>query len=338
LPAERTECMGLTNLEYDKIKRIYDDRRMRNEMLLMERRQEVYSRIPAYKALENETADISMECSRTLINLQDPQARKAETDKLHARLLDIRMAKRKLLEENGYSRDYLDAIYTCPRCRDTGFADGEKCSCFKQLELEPLYDGSRIKTLLMQNNFSLLSYEYYKDQDLKNFSDAVKTCEEFIKNFDSDHKNLLFYGTVGTGKSFLSCCIAKELLDRGRSIIYFSAQQLFQSISSHFYDKEKDELNSLYERIYGCDLLIIDDLGTEMVNEFTRTQLFTVLNERALRRKSLVISTNLNLEEIRRAYSDRIFSRLTDNGLFCHLTGRDIRIQKKLESEYKKPN
>ena len=330
--------MGLTNFEYDKIKRIYDDRRMKNEKLLMERRQEIFSRIPAYKQLEDETADISMECSRLLIRMQDPDARKAEMDKLHAKLLEMRMSKKKLLEENGYSRDYLDPIYTCPRCRDTGFADGEKCSCFKQLELEPLYEGSRIRDLLEQNNFSLLSYDYYKDQDLKNFSDAVKTCGTFIKDFGKDYKNLLFYGTVGTGKSFLSCCIAKELLDRGRSIIYFSAQQLFQNISAHFSDKDKNELNSLYERIYGCDLLIIDDLGTEMVNEFTRTQLFTVLNERAIRRKSIVISTNLNLEEIRRTYSDRIFSRLTENGLFCHLTGRDIRIQKKLESEYKKPN
>ena len=113
---------------------------------------------------------------------------------------------------------------------------------------------------------------------------------------------------------------------------------MFQSISAHFYDKDKDELNSLYGRIYGSDLLIIDDLGTEMVNEFTRTQLFTILNERALRNNPVVISTNLDLDTIRRTYSDRIFSRLADNSFICHLTGRDIRIQKKIEREYNKPN
>ncbi|MBP5609459.1 MAG: ATP-binding protein [Lachnospiraceae bacterium] len=330
--------MALTNQEYEKIKRIYDDRRLANDRLLSARRKEVFELIPAYAKLEEKTADISMECSRALIRIPSEADRKEYMDKLHSDILDLRMEKKKLLEANGFSRDYLDPLYTCPRCRDTGFIDGEKCSCFKQLELEPLYDGSQIKELLKRNNFSLLSYDYYKDEDLKRFEQAVKTCRCFVDDFGKDFRNLLFYGTVGTGKSFLSCCIAKELLDRGRSIIYFSAQQLFQSISSHYYDKEKDELNSLYERIYGSELLIIDDLGTEMVNEFTRTQLFTVLNERALRSNPVVVSTNLDLDTIRRTYSDRIFSRLADNSIICHLTGRDIRIQKKIEKEYNKPN
>ena len=330
--------MSLTNQEYEKIKRIYDDRRLANDRALASRRKEVFERIPAYAELEEKTADISMECSRALIRIPSDTDRKGYMDKLHSDILDLRMEKKKLLEANGFSRDYLDPIYTCTKCRDTGFIDGEKCSCFKQLELEPLYDGSQIKELLKRNNFSLLSYDYYKDEDLKRFEQAVKTCKCYIDDFGKDCRNLLFYGTVGTGKSFLSCCIAKELLDRGRSIIYFSAQQLFQSISSHYYDKEKDELNSLYERIYGSELLIIDDLGTEMVNEFTRTQLFTVLNERALRSNPVVVSTNLDLDTIRRTYSDRIFSRLADTSIICHLTGRDIRIQKKIEREYNKPN
>ena len=326
--------MALTNSEYEKIKRIYDERRLSNDRLLTQRREEVYEKLPAYKALEDKIADISMECSRALIRMPDETERRAYMDKLHSDILDMRMEKKKLLEANGYARDYLDPIYSCPKCRDTGFIDGEKCSCFKQLELEPLYDASRIRELLERNNFSLLSYDYYKDEDLRRFTEAVKTCRKFISEFGTDCRNLIFYGTVGTGKSFLSCCVAKELLDSGRSIIYFSAQQLFQSISAHFYDKEKDELNSLYERIYGSELLLIDDLGTEMVNEFTRTQLFTILNERALRANPVIISTNLDLDTIRRTYSDRIFSRLADNSLICHLTGRDIRIQKKIEREY----
>ena len=330
--------MALTNGEYEKIKRIYDERRLSNERALMERRADVYSRIPRYKALEDKIADISMECSRAMIRMPDAAQRKSYMDKLHSDILDLRMEKKKLLEAEGLPRDYLDPIYSCVKCRDTGFIDGEKCSCFKQLELEPLYDASRIKELLARNNFALLSYDYYKDEDLRRFGEAVKTCRQFIADFDKDCRNLIFYGTVGTGKSFLSCCVAKELLDSGRSIIYFSAQQLFQSISAHFYDKDKDELNSLYGRIYGSDLLIIDDLGTEMVNEFTRTQLFTILNERALRNNPVVISTNLDLDTIRRTYSDRIFSRLADNSFICHLTGRDIRIQKKIEREYNKPN
>ncbi len=330
--------MALTNQEFERIKLIYDERRLSNEREQMRRREEIRTAVPAIKELDDRTADISMEYSRSLIAIPEEDKRKALMDELHAKIFDLRMEKKKLLEAAGYSRDYLDPIYTCASCRDTGFIDGEKCSCFRQLELEPLYDASRIRLLLERNNFSLLNYDYYTGEDLERFSLAVKTCEDFIRDFGKDFNNLVFYGTVGTGKSFLSCCVAKELLDRGCSIIYFSAQQLFQSISAHFYDKEKDELNSLYERIYGSDLLIIDDLGTEMVNEFTRTQLFTVLNERALRRNPVITSTNLDMDTIRRTYSDRIFSRLVDNSLICHLTGRDLRIQKKIEKEYNKAN
>ena len=329
--------MALTNEEYEKIRRIYEERRREDDYELAARKEEVARRIPRYRDLEERIADLSMECSRALISSDSEEERRKLTDRLHAEVLTLRMEKRRLLEENGYPRDHLDGVWQCPKCRDTGFIDGEKCSCFKQLEIDSLYDASRIRLILEQNNFSLLSYDYYKGEDLRFFQEAVRNCREFIAAFREEYRNLLLYGTVGTGKSFLSGCVAKELLDKGHSIIYFSAQQLFQSISAVYYDHDKSELNSLYERIYGSDLLIIDDLGTEMVNEFTRTQLFTVLNERALRRNPVIISTNLDLENIRRIYSDRLFSRLADNCRICRLSGKDIRLQKKLEAEYLKP-
>ncbi|MCR4640920.1 MAG: ATP-binding protein [Lachnospiraceae bacterium] len=329
--------MALTNEEYEKIRRILEERRLEDDHLLSLRRKEVYGRIPEYRGLEDRIASLSMECSRSLITEKSGESRRQLMDTLHGQLKELRLEKKRLLEEHSFAADYLDGVWQCPKCRDTGFVDGEKCSCFKQLEIDSLYDASHIRLILEQNNFSLLSYDYYKGEDLRFFQEAVKNCHAFIDSFRKEYKNLLLYGTVGTGKSFLSGCVAKELLDKGFSIIYFSAQQLFQSISAVYYDHDKSELQSLYERIYGSDLLIIDDLGTEMVNEFTRTQLFTVLNERALRRNPVIISTNLDLENIRRTYSDRLFSRLADNCRICRLSGKDIRLQKKLEAEYLRP-
>ena len=141
------------------------------------------------------------------------------------------------------------------------------------------------------------------------------------------YQNLCFYGTVGTGKSFLSGCIAKALMKDGYSVIYFSASGLIDLFSRYAFDyKSREESEEAYQDIYNCDLLIIDDLGTELTNSFSVSRLFTCLNERALRKKSIIISTNLSLEELRDRYSDRIFSRLTGNFKFCRMTGPDIRM------------
>jgi DNA replication protein DnaC len=184
--------------------------------------------------------------------------------------------------------------------------------------------------MLKTENFSSLSYDYYEGENLEKFKKAVQICQNFIKSFDKDYRNLFFYGTVGTGKSFLSCCVAKELMDMGKLVIYFSASQLFDTLSKSTFDKDsKEAVSGISDDIYNCDLLIIDDLGTELTNSFVASQLFSCLNNRHLRKKTTIINTNLSLGELRDRYSDRIFSRITSNYEVCKLTGRDIRVQKK---------
>ena len=142
---------------------------------------------------------------------------------------------------------------------------------------------------------------------------------------------MLFYGTVGTGKSFLSGCIAKELLDRGFSVLYFSAELLTETISAAIKSDDKRAMARLQDSLYETDLLIIDDLGTEMINDFTRTHILNILNERVLRQHPLIISTNLNLNELRDIYSERFASRLYANAYICRLSGKDIRLLIKME-------
>ena len=137
------------------------------------------------------------------------------------------------------------------------------------------------------------------------------------------------YGDTGVGKTFLSHCIAKELLEQSYSVIYFTASQLFDILAKNTFDKDADA-GLVHDHILDCDLLIIDDLGTEFANSFTTSQLFICLNERILRKKSTLISTNLALEDIRNIYSERIFSRITSTYTVLRMTGDDIRIQKKL--------
>jgi DNA replication protein DnaC len=298
---------------------------------MQRRRDYVYEHLPKYRELEDETASLSVAQGKKLLFGDE-----AALEKLRKSLADLKKQKKQLLTEAGLSADYLEPIYSCPDCRDTGYIDREKCHCLRQAEISLLYEQSGLQEILANNNFSLLSYEYHSGEDLLHFEKAVENCKNFIKNFDSDYHNLFFYGTVGTGKSFLSGCVAKELMDRGHSVIYFGATGLFDLLSSTSFDtKSREERQNTYSDLYQCDLLIIDDLGTELTNQFTASQLFSLLNERHIGRKATVISTNLSLRELQDRYSDRIFSRITSNFEVCKLTGADIRMYQKRQQNRK---
>lgn len=322
--------MPLTNQQYNFISRTYEKRRAENDARLEQRKTEVYQNIPEFRELDQKIISTSMEHARILLDPQNSRQRpqKQLLEALHQELENMKASKLQLLTAAGYPKDYLEPRYTCETCRDTGYVNGRKCSCFRRLEIELLYDASQISGLLKTNNFSRLSYDYYQGDDLERFQLAVATCKNFINNFDSDYRNLLFYGTVGTGKSFLSDCVAKELIDQGKFVIYFSAIRLFENISSKMYTKELSD--QLLDALYHSDLLIIDDLGTEYATEFTKSHLFNIVNERMCNRKAVIISTNFTtLDDIRSRYSDRIFSRVFKHYEMLKLTGTDIRIQQK---------
>lgn len=322
--------MALNNTQYESIIKGYEHSRDRNRYLLEERRSLVYREIPGYQELESSVASISVAKAKLMLDGDEH----ALSD-LHTSLAEIADQKKTLLAAAGLPEDYLDPIYDCPDCKDTGYIENEdglkeKCHCFHRQEIALLYEQSNIQEMIAKENFSTLSYEYYKGEDLDRFEKCVKICQNFAQNFKQDYHNLFFYGTVGTGKSFLSGCIAKELLQQGHSVIYFSSSGLFDTLARYSFDvKAKEALYNFYKDLYNCDLVIIDDLGTEVTNTFVTSQLFACLNERHLRKKSTIISTNLSLEELRDRYSDRVFSRITSNFTICKLTGPDIRMYKK---------
>jgi len=327
--------VALNNSQYETIMRGYERTRDDNRHLLETRYSEVLAAVPAYQELENSISALSAAAARLKVS-EEHEA----FFRLHEQLINERKKRREYLAAGGFPPDYLDPVYTCPDCQDTGYITSEngrreKCHCFRRQELSILYSQSNIQNRIEQENFSALSYGYYQGEDLLHFRAAVHLSEKFVQSFGEDYHNLFFYGTVGTGKSFLSCCIAGELLTAGRSVIYFSAVALFDLLAHHTFDaKGKESLQDFYDDLYGCELLIIDDLGTEVTNSFVTSQLFSCLNERSLRRRATIISTNLSLEELRDRYSDRIFSRITTGFDLCKLTGPDIRICKKRQAKH----
>lgn len=326
--------MALTNQQYESIMKGYELIQTRNRHLLEEREKEIYTKIPEYQKLAQSAGSLSVACARKLLDGED-----AAVEALRRQLAGLSAQKRNLLEQHHFPADYLEPIYDCPKCQDTGYLPAslgeaargrQKCQCFRQKEISLLYEQSNIQKIIEKENFSTLSFEYYEGEDRKRFQEAVRISLDFVQNFEQDYQNLFFYGTVGTGKSFLSGCIARELLQTGHSVIYFSSSGLFDSLARYSFDaKNKEPLYNFYKDLYNCDMVIIDDLGTEVTNSFVTSQLFGCLNERILRRKATVISTNLSLEELRDRYSDRIFSRITSNFIICKLSGPDIRIYKR---------
>lgn len=321
--------MALTKSQYDRIRRNYEEKQHKNYRFLLERREQLTKMLPEYQQLEDTMGALSISRARALIDGDH-----AKAAQLKAQFQSLHEQKKNLLTKAGLDENYLSPVFDCPDCQDTGYVDGEKCHCFRQVEISLLYEQSNIQEMIEKENFSTLSYGYYMGEDLKRFEDAVNMSKDFVAGFKNHYQNLFFYGTVGTGKSFLSGCIAKELLSGGHSVIYFSANGLFESLARYSFDtKLKETLYNFYKDLYNCDLVIIDDLGTEVTNSFVTSQLFGLLNERHLRQKSTIISTNLSLEELRDRYSDRIFSRITSNYAICKLTGPDIRIHKRLSGK-----
>lgn len=313
--------MSLSNAQYDKLKKKYDDRQLARHYESEKRLAYLNEHVDGFREINDHISSLYLKQAELLLEGQSDAL-----SALKESIALLKQQKAELLKQASLPENYLKIPYICSDCEDTGYINGQKCHCFKQEALSLLYDKSNLKEYLDSIDFSMISDEYYEGEDLVHFKDSYQKSINFVNNFNNDYQNLYFYGTVGTGKSFLSSCIAKALMQKGYSVIYFSASGLMDTISNYsFNHKQRSETEAGYQDIYDCDLLIIDDLGTESINDFTISQLFTCLNERSLRKKSVIISTNLSLKELRDYYSERIFSRIVGNFLFCKMTGPDIR-------------
>lgn len=328
--------MSLKNYQHNKILRDYDNKQFENRHNLDLRIKEAYSRIPELKDIDDRIINMAMSSAKVLLaNSNNDKS----IDNLKKSAESSKNERRLLLVEHGFPADYLELQYQCNDCKDTGYITNDKCHCFKQSIVNILYSQSNIKTAITKENFSTFSLDYYPDSFIddsvglsprENMEKIVASVMNFINNFDDCFENLIIYGNTGVGKTFLTNCIAKELLDRSKTVIYLTAFQLFDILEKNKFNKgdDNEEIQNKFDYILDCDLLIIDDLGTELTNAFINTQLYLCVNERYLREKSTIISTNLSLDNINDKYSERIFSRIISNYILLKIVGDDIRLSK----------
>ena len=293
----------------------YQQKRDKAEYEFEERKKKIYNRFPEIQKIDDDITNVGLRMMRIVIsNSPDKEIQLNQyKDKLNA----LKLSKNNLLKMHNIPKNALEIQYECPLCEDTGFLkSGEKCNCFKQALINEYYKMSNISKNFKTQNFNTLDLSLFSDEIIpelnisskQNILEISAICEMFVQNFTKENEeNLLFYGDTGLGKTFMSNCIAKALLDKGFTVIYQTSFKMFEIIEEYkFHNINNSISKENYNNLFECDLLIIDDLGTELTNTFTVSELFMILNTRLLNKKKTIISTNFSLSKLAETYTERI--------------------------------
>lgn len=245
---------------------------------------------------------------------------------------NLQKQKAKLIVDCGFSEDYLDDIYSCNQCRDTGFIDGHRCDCLKKLIVKNIGANSNLTEHMRKQTFENFDLSLFANQGdengitLKCMQVACDKAIQFAENFDKTCDNFLIMGNAGTGKTYMTSCIGNRALERGKTVYYQTAYKLSEILENNKFNKGEDDAADIVKYIYDVDLLIIDDLGTEFTTQFALAAFFDIINSRIISGKSTVISTNLNFEELSNTYSQRITSRFMESYQLIQTVGKDLRV------------
>lgn len=313
----------------------YERMRDKNEFELEQRKNKIAIDIPEIVDIDNEISKIGLKLAKAV--LLDPSSRENLVKKSKNDIENLKIRKDSLLKQYGIPSDYLEMKYNCNTCKDKGFLpNGKKCKCLKQEIINNAYKMSNLDKVLSKENFSNFNFDIFSPvkSDSSNISprenmlDIFSICEKFVLDFDKDDdENLLFYGSTGLGKTYMCNCIAKDLLDRGYVVIYQTSFRILEIIQD--YKFRKDPNNKLadenYKNLFDCDLLIIDDLGTELTNSFTNGEIFNIVNTRLVSGKKIIISTNLSPSQLGKTYTQRTLSRILDKFRLIKFIGNDLR-------------
>lgn len=324
----------------------YEQKKRNAENDLDIRKKELYKKNPRLEEIENEINKISINKAKSILinKLSDNLSKKFDED-----LINLKKEKEAILEKEKIDESFFKPKYECEKCKDTGYITSlnkksEMCSCLRQRLINISYNKSNLSNLQKENfkNFNANIFSNQKDVEKykmnisprENIKAIKKASENFINNFDNpDTKNLFFTGNTGLGKTFMTNCIANELLNRGKTVLYQTAPVLLETIIDNKFNKYKtNDTNDFNNQVLEADLLIIDDLGTECINSMKLSELFTIINSRCLNLNNkitkTIISTNYNIEKIFEIYEERIGSRIAGFYDIYYFFGEDLRLKK----------
>ena len=328
--------MSVDGKVFARAKALYESGKLNREREFDQRRDEVYARLPEARQIETELKKLVIDAARSALAPGDPGDK---IDAIAGESLDLQAKLAELLVEGGYAYDWLDDSPACDICGDRGYAGTEMCSCLREL-----YDremAAELSSLLKlgEETFETFDLSYYPPEvspetgvSPRRWMETIYlTCKNYADRFGRSSPNLLFQGDTGLGKTFLSACVARVVSNRGFSVVYDTAVSAIEVFENQRFRREaSDDPDAEARRYLDCDLLILDDLGTEMTTTFSTSALYTLINTRLISGKKTIISTNLKAAELRRKYTPQIVSRLEGEYHTLTFVGNDIRALKKL--------
>ena len=318
---------------YNKAMAVLEQRRQYAEAEQQRRIDEISRVAPEIEILQNNLKNTGFELIKLV--LSGDKDTKNLVEKIKEKNISTQKTIGELLEAIKGDKHYLDIQYHCPVCKDTGFCEGRRCLCMNELLKKFTIDELNENCLIELNDFDDFSLEYYEKNDVANISpyDKMKQnldfCKNYVENFNENSLSLLFIGKTGLGKTYMSSCIAKSLIEKNVNIVFGSIIDFLRRIENEHFGQEKG--NTL-EILLNADLVILDDLGSEFLTSFTEPVVYDIINSRINQRKPTIISTNLSFAELDEKYNERIVSRLTGCFVPIMFVGSDIRHIKLMDS------
>ncbi len=317
---------------YRAIESEYEAIRRENEQDLSMRREKVFSHVPEIEVIDREIKSLGLKLYSIALSGGDVKEKVSSLRKEQKALL---LKRTKMLVENGFLEDELSERFRCSKCNDTGSIGTTPCDCYKKMLILKSYEQSNLSTQLIDQSFETFDLNMYSDEVDTSYgmaprdymSKVLKRAQDYVKDFEKTNENLIFMGPPGLGKTFLSTCIAKELLKKGYSVIYETAYRTFSMLEELKFKRTEDteKLKIKADKLYECDLLILDDLGSEFSSQYTTAALFDIINSRLITGKKTVINTNLSMSEIEKKYTERVASRIMGHFLAVRFIGSDVR-------------
>ncbi len=284
----------------------------------------IHAKYPEIKEIDNELRATGINIMREAMNGKDGLEKRLKA--IEERNAELQKKRIYILEKYGLPADCTDIKYECTKCMDTGYIGIEMCSCFKAALAKSAFESSGLGSLLKEQSFESFDLSFYLEnkQNYEKMQKSLEICKRYANLFDKNSGSLILMGATGLGKTHISTSIAKVVIEKGYDVVYDSAPNIFNDFNK---EQFKDQ-SGLTNKYFDCDLLILDDLGTEMHTAFTVSCLYNLVNTRLNSGKSTIINTNLNFDELRKTYTDRITSRMFGCFELLMFSGKDIRLQK----------
>ena len=318
--------MAYSQEVYRRAAEMLDRRREKANILAQNKFEEISENVPELEEIQRKLSQIGLKISKVFLYGEDKQS---EMEKLKKQSLELQQQKKAVLVSKGYDENALEVQYNCPHCKDTGFIKNRLCSCHRELLKD--IERSNLEKLVPLKDCTFESFiideKFYPGNAFQKTEKIFNSCRQYAIGFTPDSKNVLFLGGVGVGKTHLSLAIANVVINRGYSVVFGTSQNIVSDLQSEEFNDGREQ--QYYKRaVFNCDLLVIDDLGTEVLNPSRVAILYNIINSRLLSKLPTIITTNFTLDELEEKYDQRIYSRITGEYKNLTIDGKDVRYYK----------